>query len=151
MSNGERPMSLQGMTITCPEGWRDASMLIVSASAPSPSGLTPNLVITRETLSDSLPEDRIERLHEFVDRQIDQMETALADFREVSLRRATSARLTVELTIAWTSGGVPVTQSITYAYAGEKTVVISTATASQDHFSEIEPQFTKILQSFRIT
>ncbi|MBS4075226.1 DcrB-related protein [Ameyamaea chiangmaiensis] len=150
MSSADRTLSTQGMSITCPDGWRDASMLILSATAPSPSGITPNLVITREPLPDPETADRVARLQDFVDRQIDQMHTALKDFREVAHRRATAERPGVALTIEWTSNGIPVTQAITYAYADARTVVISTATASQSEFPQAEPQFLALLRSFRM-
>lgn len=44
----------QGMKIACPEGWRDKSMLILNADQPGPSGVTPNIVVTRETSLDDL-------------------------------------------------------------------------------------------------
>jgi len=150
MSGTETTVSVQNMSIGCPDGWRDASMLIVAAEAPSPSGVTPNIVVTREPLSDTLPTGRVERLEEFVERQIDGMREALTDFREIARRRVTSERLTASLTIDWISDGVPVTQWLTYAYANENTVVISTASAGRKEFSDLEFRFRSILQSFRI-
>lgn len=151
MSATERRASIQNMSLACPDGWKDASMLIVTSETSSESGVIPNLVITRAPLSDVLPPGQIDRLQEFVDQQLDAMKDSLADFEAVAQRRVTAERPTAAITINWTSNGTPVTQAITYAYADEKTVVISTASASRKEFPDMEAQFLKLLQSFRIS
>ena len=150
MSEAPQTVAVQGMTIACPEGWRDASMLILSAEKPGSTGVTPNLVITREPASDELPADPVERLEEFVERQLDAMRLSLSGLTEVARRNATATRPSAELKIDWVSDDVPITQWITYANANDTTLTIATATAGQRDFADAEPKFRSMLLGFRL-
>ncbi len=141
---------VQAMTIACPDGWHDKSMLIVTAAVPGASGVSPNMVVTREPLPDDLPDDPEEGLALFVDRQLAQMRTSLADFIEVERHgelRGNSA--TAELRIDWTADAVPITQWINFVRT-DAAVLIATATAGQRDFAELQPKFLTMLQSYRI-
>ncbi len=138
---------VQGMTIACPEGWLDKSMLVLSAAHPGPTGVSPSFVVTREALTDDPVPGGTSRLHDFVERQIGQMHDTLPGV--VVTRRQASAA-SVDLTIDWTSDGIPLTQSITYADAGDDNVMIATGTAARADFDKAEPVFRTMLQSFRI-
>lgn len=141
----------QGMKIACPEGWGDKSMLILNADTPGASGVTPNIVVTRETSLDDLPVDRPARLEAFVERQLEQMMTALADFAVVSRIHATSEQWSAELKIEWQSDGTPLMQWITYANADDTALIIATATAGRGDFAAAEPQFQAILKTVRLS
>ncbi len=147
--SGDLTSTVQSMRITCPPGWTDASMLIVTAGTPGASGVTPTLVVSKEAMPDDLPEERVERLTQFVDRQIEKMRASLDRFTPVSRRDATRERMTAELRIRWASSGIPVTQSILFAFADDNTVITSTATAGDADFAALEPTFRTMLQSFR--
>lgn len=98
MTDARATLRVQGMTIATPPGWQDKSMLVVSAEEPGPSGVTPTLVVTRET-SGEPPQDGASALETFVDRQIDQVRVALSNFSEASRRRAGVADPSAELVI----------------------------------------------------
>ena len=151
MSEGAATTSkVQAMTIACPDGWHDKSMLIVTADVPGTSGVSPNMVVTREPLPGDLSDDPAEALAQFVDRQLAQMRTALADFVELERHdelRGSSA--TAELRIEWTADGVPITQWINFVRTGSA-VLIATSTAGQRDFAECKPAFVAMLESYRI-
>lgn len=142
-------VAAQGMTITCPAGWRDASMLILTAEQPGRSGVTPTVVITREVVPDDFPTDPEERLRAFVDRQIEKMRASLPGFEEFANRPASGDRPTAQLRIGWVSDDVPVTQSLVYAWEDGETIMTSTASAGRNDFAGLEPSFRSMLQSFR--
>ncbi len=151
MTNGEQLTRVQGMTIVRPDGWHDKSMLILDADTPGPSGITPNLVVTRETAAESLPVEPVARLEEYVERQLAQMQRALAGFVVVSRRHATAAGTPAELQIDWTSDGTPLTQWVAYAVAGADALTVATATVAQGEFATMEPVFRSMLQSYRLS
>lgn len=142
---------VQGMRIACPDGWADKSMLILNGNEPGPSGVIPNLVVSREAAPDDLPTDRAARLETFVDRQIKQMRRSLPGLTEVARQHATAAQWSAELKINWNSGDVPLSQWVTYANAGGDTFIIATATAGRDDFASFEPVFQTMLQTVRLT
>lgn len=90
---------VQRMRIACPEGWSDKSMLILNADTPGATGVTPNIVVTRETSLEDLPVERPARLEAFVERQLEQMGVALSGFVVVSRVHATVEQWSAELTI----------------------------------------------------
>ncbi|KQN02216.1 hypothetical protein ASE82_13340 [Sphingomonas sp. Leaf230] len=67
---------MQGMTIECPEGWQDKSMLVLLAD-PGTLGIAPSFVVTHEITPSDLPADRTKRLEAFADRQAEQMRDTL--------------------------------------------------------------------------
>ena len=142
---------VQGMTIACPEGWIDNSMLILNAGEPGPSGVVPNLVVTRQPVPEDLPVDRALRLEAVVDGQVEQMRRALKDLKEVSRQHATAAHWSAELRIEWLSGKIPLAQWVTYANAGGDTFIVATATAGSREFADLEPAFQAMLQTVRLT
>jgi hypothetical protein len=142
---------IQGMSMTCPDGWHDKSMLILSAEAAGRSGVTPNMVVTRDVPPANLPDEPQARLNALIDRQVAQMAEQLAGFAEVS--RRVSARgdgAVAELKVDWHNSQARLTQSITYVQDGPAGLVIATATAGRDEFAEHEPRFRDMLKSFRI-
>lgn len=141
----------QGMKIACPEGWSDKSMLILNSDQPGPSGVSPNIVVTRETATDDLPVDGPARLEAFVERQLEQMAIALADFVVVDRIHATAEQWSAELKIQWQSDGTPLMQWITYANADDTALIIATVTAGRDDFATAEPQFQAILKTVRLS
>ena len=142
--------TMQGMSMTCPPGWQDKSMLILGAERPGSSGLTANLVVTREAAAADLPSGAAERLEAFVDRQLAQMQGSLSQFKQTARRHATTARTVAELEIDWVSDGVPVSQWIRYANLNAGTLIVATATAGRSDFAGLEPVFRTMLQSLRV-
>ncbi len=138
---------VQGMTITCLEGWLDKSMLVLGAAHPGPTGVSPSFVITREMLPDDPAPGVASRLHDFVERQIGQMQDVLPG---VAVTRRQASGSWVDLRIDSLSDGIALTQSITYADAGDDNVMIATGTAARADFDGAEPVFRTMLQSFRI-
>ncbi len=141
---------VQSMTIACPDGWADKSMLILNAGQPGPSGVVPNLVVTREPVPDGLPADRAARLEVFVDGQLKQMHGALKDLTEVARQHATTEQPSAELTIDWSSGTVLLSQWITYANAAGDTFVIATATAGRGELADLKPALAAMLETVRL-
>lgn len=143
--------AVQGMKIACPPGWIDRSMLILNAGQPGPSGVAPNLVVTREPIPDDLPEDRVARLEAFVDRQLEQMHAALAGLDEIDRQTATASQWSAEVRIDWVSGETPLSQWITYADAGDETFIVATATTGRGDFAAVKATFQAMLQTVRLT
>ena len=144
-------VQVQGMSLACPQGWQDKSMLVLSAERFGPTGVSPSLVVTRETWPDNLPSETTAGLEAFVDRQVEQMRSALPKFLEVSRRRAGHGSAFAELKIDWVSEGIPITQWIVYSRIAEATLAIVTATAGQRDFTDAAPAFRSILQGLRFT
>lgn len=142
---------VQALTIACPDGWRDKSMLILNADTPGASGVNPTIVVTRETGVDDLPADRVGRLEGFVDRQLHQMGDALAGLAVIERVNASETQWTAELTIEWEADGTPLRQWITYADAGDGALVLATATAGRTDFAAAEPAFRSILKTVRLS
>jgi hypothetical protein len=142
---------IQGMQIDCPPGWRDKSMLILSAGQAGASGVTPNIVVTREQLPPDLPKPPDQRMNMLLDRQVDQMRNQLAGFVEVSRRLNVDAgHPSAELKVDWTSVQAALTQSVTFVDAGDDGLMVATATAGRGEFAESEPVFREMLKSFRL-
>lgn len=142
---------IQGMTIDCPSGWQDKSMLILSAGQAGASGVTPNIVVTRDQLPPDLPPQPEERMNALLDRQVTQMRDQLAGFAEVSRRLTLDAgHPSAELKVDWNSAQASLTQSVTFVDAGDDGLMIATATAGRGEFADAEPTFREMLQSFRL-
>jgi hypothetical protein len=137
---------IQDMRISCPPGWSDRSMLVLSADVPGPSGVAPNLVVMRDVM---VPEvgGRAPDLRRYVDRQLDSMQS-LADF-VLEMRRSEDNNSLVETHVTWRSEGIPIRQWITYAGIGGDALIVATATAGVDDFSAAEPGFRAMLQTLQ--
>ena len=147
---GRAPVTrVQGMTIDCPEGWQDKSMLVLSAG-PGTLGIAPSFVVTREITPGDLPVDRTERLEVFADRQAEQMRDTLLAPVEVQRRRADIPGSAPELRLDWISNGIPIRQWITYANAPDGSVMIATGTAARADYEMAEPVFRAMLNTFRL-
>jgi len=134
--------------MTCPEGWRDASMLILKGDRAGDSGVTPNLVVTRDRVPDDLPADARARMDALMDRQVKQMKEQLAGFALVS-RRYDEERGSGEVKVDWESSGTPLTQGLTFVEAEGGVLMIATATAGRGEYGEHEGAFREMLGSFR--
>ena len=126
-------------------------MLILSAAAPGESGVTPNMVVTRDVPPTDLPADPQARMNALIDRQVARMAEQLAGFEEV-LRRveARSDGAIAEVKVDWHNAQAKLTQSLTFVEQGEGGMVIATATAGRGDFADAEPIFRDMLKSFRI-
>ena len=126
-------------------------MLILSAAAPGASGVTPNMVVTRDVPPTDLPADPQARMNALIDRQVARMAEQLAGFEEV-LRRveARSDGAIAEVKVDWHNAQAKLTQSLTFVEQGEGGMVIATATAGRGDFADAEPIFRDMLKSFRI-
>ena len=143
-------MQVQGMTMACPDGWLDKSMLVLSAAKPGASGVSPNFVVTRELMPEDLRALAEDALAAFVERQIAQMRTTLPGPVSIARRQAADASALPELRIDWTADSIPLTQWIGYNQASDGTVVIATGTAGRTDFAAVEPVFHAMLRSFRM-
>lgn len=139
---------IQRMTMACPPDWQDKSMLILTATTPGQSGVSPNMVVTRDALPEG-PTDAASRLEMFVEQQLELMRAQLTELEPPSRRSATASNATAEIKINWVSQGIPVTQWINYAVFNEAEITIASATAGRDDFADAEPMFRTMLQSFR--
>lgn len=140
---------VQGMTIDCPEGWQDKSMLVLSAATGTP-GVSASFVVTRETDLGDLPPDPRIRLEVFADRQAEQLRDTLPAPVTVERRHAEAAGSSPEIRLEWISDGIAIRQWITYANAPDGSVMIATGTAARGDYDAAEPQFREMLRSFRI-
>ncbi|MET0247849.1 MAG: DcrB-related protein [Sphingomonas sp.] len=142
--------TLQGMSMTCPDGWHDKSMLIFSAPQAGQSGVVPNLVVTRDRLPDDLPAEPAARMEALIDRQIAQMNSQLARFTIVSRQLEGQDYPIGKLTVDWESAQAALTQSLTFVDGDDGQLVIATATTGREDHARHEDTFRSILQSFRI-
>lgn len=142
-------IAVQGMRIDCPEGWADRSMLALTARSPAPSGVTPNVVVTREPLP-SGPGDPATRLENHVAAQVAGWR-GLAQFEEIMRRHASPAEPIAEVRVAWNAEDVPMTQWVTYALADDATMVVAAATAGRADFAAAEPALRSLLETLRLT
>jgi hypothetical protein len=139
------------MSMDCPGGWRDKSMLVLSASEAGASGVTPNMVVMRDVPPKDLPTDPQARMNTLIDRQVAQMAEQLAGFQEVSRRvDARGASVLAEVKVDWHNAQAKLTQSVTFVQDGDDGLVIATATAGRGEFDDAEPTFREMLKSFRI-
>jgi hypothetical protein len=139
------------MSMTCPPGWHDKSMLILSAPAPGGSGITPNLVVTRDRMPDDLPAAPAARMTAIVDLQVAMMREKLAGFSEVARRLIGSADSpSAEVKVDWSSAQALLTQSLTFVDGGNGVLLIATGTAARGEFAQAEPLFQDMLKSFKI-
>ncbi len=142
---------VQNMTMTCPPGWRDTSMLILRAEAAGASGIAANLVVTRDVLPPDLPTAPAERMTALIDRQVAEMKPRLAGFAEVSRQvSGTVPPLVGEIRIDWTSGQSDLRQGLTLVDNGDGNLLIATATAARGEYPAHEPQFAAMLQTFKL-
>lgn len=142
---------LQDMSMDCPDGWQDRSMLILSAPAPGPSGVTPNMVVTRDPLPKDLPADPEQRMAALIDGHVAQMAEQLAGFAEVSRRvEMRNGTAFAELRVDWHNAQARLSQSLTFVDDGPERVVVATATAGRGEYADAEPRFRAMLKSFRI-
>ena len=142
--------SVQGMRIACPAGWSDKSMLILNADTPGATGVTPNVVVTRDASVDDLPVERPARLEAYVERQLADMATVLSGFVIVSRLHATADRWSAELVIEWLADGTPLMQRISYAVADDDAVIVATATTGRADFATLEAELQAILHTVRL-
>ena len=142
---------LQRMSMTCPPGWQDKSMLILSAPNPGESGVTPNMVVTQLPPPTDLPADPQARMNALLDRQVAEMAEQLAGFREVSRRvDAQDDRAMAELKVDWHNAQAKLTQNLTFVRDAEGGFIVATATAGRGEFAEADPLFRDMLKSFRL-
>lgn len=142
---------VQGMSMTVPPDWRDKSMLILSAAGPGASGVTPNMVVTRDMQPKDLPADPQRRMNALIDRQVAQMAEQLAGFVEVSRRvDARGGGAMAEVKVDWHNAQAKLTQSVTFVEDGPDGLVIATATAGRGEFADAEPTFREMLKTFRV-
>lgn len=150
LDTGDEMTTLQGMSMTCPDGWHDKSMLIFSAPQAGQSGVVPNLVVTRDRLPDDLPAEPAARMEALIDRQIAQMNSQLARFTIVSRQLEGQDYTIGKLTVDWESAQAALTQSLTFVDGDDGQLVIATATTGREDHARHEDTFRSILQSFRI-
>jgi hypothetical protein len=139
------------MSMTCPPGWQDKSMLILSAPGPGASGVTANMVVTQAVPPADLPADPQARLNAMLDRQVAQMAEQLAGFREIE-RRVDAQRdhALAELRVDWHNAQARLTQKLTFVGDAAGGFIVATATAGRGEFDAAEQLFRDMLKSFRI-
>lgn len=126
-------------------------MLILSAPVPGASGVTPNMVVTRDVPPRDLPTEPQARINALIDRQVARMAEQLAGFEEVSRRiEARGTGTIAEVKVDWHNAQAKLTQSLTFVEEGRDGMVIATATASRGEFADAEPIFREMLKSFRL-
>ena len=126
-------------------------MLVLSAARAGASGVTPNMVVTRDVLPDDLPHDAQARMNALIDRQVAEMVERLAGFQEISRRvDARGEAGMAEVKVDWHNAQAKLTQSITFVRDGRDGLMIATATAGQGEFADLEPMFREMLKSFRV-
>lgn len=142
---------VQGMEIHCPEGWSDRSMLVLTA-APGASGISPNLVVTRETLAGSgqAPADIVRRVEAHVAEEIARWQ-GKPGYEALMRRHATPKNLSAEIRLIWTDGAAPLAQWLTFIAAAPDGIVVAAATASRGEMTALEPRFHAMLETLRLT
>jgi hypothetical protein len=126
-------------------------MVILSAPGPGVSGVTANMVVTRDRIAPDLPTDPQARMNALIDRQVANMAEQLAGFEEVFRRvDARGGGAMAEVRVDWHNAQARLTQGITFVEDGADGLVIATATAGRGEFADAEPIFRDMLKSFRI-
>ena len=150
MSDAQADVKVQAMSLACPPGWQDRSMLVLAGDRPGSSGVSPTLVVTREPVTENLLAQPGGALEAFVDRQLDAMRRDLSEFVEVARGPAEVSSSATELKIDWESSGVPLRQWILYACPNGSEVVIATATAGRRDFNDMQETFRAMLASLHL-
>jgi len=142
---------VQGMEITCPEGWIDRSMLVLTSSQPSPSGIAANLVVTREMLvgTERDPAGIARRLEAHVEREIARW-NGKPGYGELMRRSAAPNEHTAELRLVWQDEAEPLAQWLSFTTVDAVTVVVAAATAPRAEMAALEPQFRSMLGSLNL-
>lgn len=141
---------LQGVSMACPSGWSDRTIMAFSAPRIPGETLPPNVTLARD-LRDAPGDDPAEALEDYTQRQLRALETALPGFR---LERRGAAALGgapgTELLFSWDSGQGRLRQWLTYLPLSDASILSFTGTALAGRFAECEPLFARTLASLRV-
>jgi hypothetical protein len=140
---------MQNMTMASPPGWVDKSMLILSAPGPARSGITANMVVTRDVVPPGLPDARPLRMHALLDKQTAEMRERMARFQE-RWRNVDDHHPVAEILIDWQAPQGAVAQWVTFADLGDGALMVATATCGRDEFDDHAPIFRQMLQSLSL-
>ncbi|GAJ30088.1 DcrB-related protein [Acidomonas methanolica] len=139
--------------VTSPAGWKSRVLEIHSAPQPTPpSGIAPNVVLTRETLPGGAPDQRPDQLMAYVRSQIRAMTPHLRDPlfdppEKLILRDVPVIRVNV----TWMSGALRVRQWIVFYPLGNDHVLVATATAADAEFRDHARSFAALLGSVTLS
>lgn len=139
-----------GVTMSCPPNWVDRSMLVMSAPAADRSGVAPNMVVTKDTASPTLPPAGRDRLEALLDEQVARMRDGLVNLREEARRIDEQAR-SADVLVHWTSGQAAITQWVSFIDRGGGALTVVTATAGRDAWKDHEPTFRRMRESLTFT
>lgn len=137
------------MTMASPPGWVDKSMLILSAPGPAASGVTANMVVTRDVMPAGLPDGLPQRMNALLDKQAVEMRERMARFQE-RWRNVDAHHPVAEILIDWAAPQGAVAQWVTFADLGEGALMVATATCGAAEFDDHAPTFRQMLQSLSL-
>lgn len=128
-------------TLPLPEGWTDRTA--VTITGPEESGVTPNVVVTREALCANMglgafSEGWVARLADEVPvRQLGGVEHVRIDGRRAHVR-----------VVSWRAAGLDITQIVGLVVDGGDAYAV-VGTASTDAFPALEPAFRSAITGLR--
>ncbi len=132
------------VTLQCPAGWFDKTMLVYSAPAEAGRPAA-NIVVSRDAMGAS------ETFREYCTRQVDAFRANLPQFhREDEGPGRVHGFDAFQILFSWRSAAGTLRQRVFFISAGSGVVVTYTSTATEAEFAEHEPAFQQGLANLHI-
>lgn len=123
-------------------------MLIYSAPGPAASGVTANMVVTKDKMPPNLPATLPDRMHALLNHQAGEMRDRLARFEE-DWRNVDQTLPLAEIKVQWAAPQGPVAQWVTFLEQEDGALLVATATCGRGEFDDHEPIFRRMLESMK--
>ena len=128
------------VTFDVPENWVDRSITAFAAPAQPGQAVTPNIVVTRDIVSDD------EAVSTYADHQLVELAKRLEGFNLQERREIRLSGLpAIQLRFTWQGASGTLLQQQTFVVLGGRVVLTFVVTALKDEFPQTEPIFTSIL------
>jgi hypothetical protein len=138
----EREVRAGAVCLPLPPGWEDRTVLTIAG--PAVSGVSPNVIVTRETLCDNMG------LGGFASGWLDRLadELPVRERRPVEHTHVAGQRAQVRC-VEWAAAGTAVVQLVALFCAGGSGYA-AVCTAPTDAFEAMEPGFRELLAGLRV-
>jgi hypothetical protein len=128
-----------------PDTWQDRTITAFSAPAKEEQTVTPNIVLTRDTVPTG------EDAAKYADRQLVELARNLAGFRLQERRQVQVSGLPgIELSFTWSGTSGTVRQNQTFVMTQGRRLLTFVITAAERDFPEMEPHFAALLASAKV-
>jgi hypothetical protein len=127
-----------------PDGWQDRTITAFSAPLKPKQTVTPNIVLTRDSVSEKEPSST------YADKQLVELAKRLEQIDLLSRRDVIIGGFkAVELLFTWHSSNGTLKQQQVFVSTGKGAVLNFVTTALASDFDEVEPAFQAVLKSIR--